>query len=121
MWIYNTSNGNLSRKGELIDKGYSGHGPGINNPLLEDQPDVGPLPRGTYTIGPAYTDPESGPLTMRLTPDPDTNDFGRSGFKIHGDLIGEVGMELASLGCLIFQHSTRLLISTSGDTKLAAI
>ena len=37
----------------IVDcQGYAGNGPGLNNPDLEHASDMGPLPRGDYTLGP---------------------------------------------------------------------
>ena len=58
---------------------------------------------------------------MRLMAFQDTNTFGRSGFEIHGDLIGEVGKDLASEGCIILGHAFRLAIAASGDTLLNVV
>lgn len=119
MWTYNSSNGNLSRNGELAGTGYSGHGAGLNNPTLEDDPDVGPIPRGEYIIGDFFTDPEKGPIVARLIPDAETNDFGRSGFMLHGDNI-EMNHS-ASLGCIIMGHAIRQAIADSGDAELQVL
>lgn len=121
MWTFNDSNGNISRAGELVSTGYAGHGAGVDNPADVEIPDVGPPPPGMYTVGPAYDDPESGPCTMRLTPQPGTETYGRSGFKIHGDLVGHVGEDLASLGCIILAAAIRQQIADSGDTDLEVV
>lgn len=116
MWTYNSANGNLSHNGELVGTGYSGNGLGLNNPSLEADPDVGPIPRGMYTIGDFFTDPEKGPLVARLTPQPGTNEFGRSGFELHGD-----NAELnhsASKGCIVMGRPIRQAIANSGDIEL---
>jgi hypothetical protein len=88
---------------------------------MQQEHDVGPIPVGLYAIGQPYVDPEKGPLVMRLTPDPGNEMFGRGGFLMHGDLVTEVGLRLASLGCIIEPHATRLAVATSGDNKLQVI
>jgi hypothetical protein len=121
MWTYNVSNGNLTRDGLLVGTGYSGHGPGLNNPAMQSFTDVGPIPAGLWSIGEAYTIPGKGPLVMRLTPDETTNVFGRSGFMIHGDSIEAPGAEEASLGCIIMPRSVRQAVADSGDTELNVV
>ena len=71
MWRYSQSTGTLTAPdGSVAGHGYSGHGPGINNPAMQNVPDVGPIPVGMYTIGPFRSDPEKGPLVCDLIPDP---------------------------------------------------
>jgi hypothetical protein len=127
MWIYHSDTGVLEHNGQTIARGYSGHAPngrgvppdGINNPGLESDPDVGPIPRGQYEICAFFDDPEKGPIVAHLTPLPETNTFNRSGFMIHGD--NYEGNESASLGCIILTHPTRALIAGSGDVSLTVL
>jgi type VI secretion system (T6SS) effector TldE1-like protein len=122
MWSFQQSSGNLTDpSGQVIGQGYSGHGPGVNNSAMQDVAMVGPIPQGEYLIGQPYTDPNKGPLVMRLMAFKDTNTYGRSGFLLHGDLVGEVGKDLASEGCIILAHAFRLAIASSGDTLLNVI
>ena len=37
---------------EYAGDGYAGRNEALNNPLYQLEPNVGPLPEGTYTIGP---------------------------------------------------------------------
>ena len=46
--------------------GYSGIGPGLNNPSMQGVEDTGPLPQGSYSIGLPNT--KKGPITIPLTP-----------------------------------------------------
>ncbi len=119
MWTYAQATGSLSHDDVSVGTGYSGFEQGKNNPAFQEVPDVGPLPCGTYAIGPPFTHPTKGPLVMTLTPEPDCNEFGRSGFLIHGDSIAHPGE--ASEGCIIMAHDIRLQISTSGDNQLTVI
>jgi len=119
-WTFEITAGEwYAPSGNYVGSGYAGKGVGKDNVADEPIADVGPIPEGEWAIGEAYTDPESGPLTMRLTPLPDTNTYGRSGFKIHGDSINHPGE--ASLGCAIADHDTRLAISMSEDRVLSVI
>ena len=116
-WAYEQVTGRLaSEDGSIEAAGYSGHGEGVNNPDFQEQHDVGPIPRGTWTIGPAITHPRMGPLCMALTPDETTETFGRSGFFIHGDLPD--GLRDASHGCIVLAHATRLALADSDDRRL---
>ena len=116
-WIYNQTSGELSINGLFQAIGYSGTGEGRNNGDMQAFPNVGPIPVGKYTIGPSYDDPHLGPCVMHLDPTPDTNTFGRSEFRIHGNN----AQNDASHGCVIFGHDTRQVISDSGDTDFSVI
>lgn len=121
MWTYEQKSGRLLHDGVVICTGYSGAGEGKNNPDLQNVRKVGPIPRGTYTIGPAYTAPYEHklPPVMHLIPDPETEMFGRDGFLIHGDSVSAPGT--ASEGCIIMPHSVRVAVSVSSDKKLEVI
>lgn len=119
MWIFEQATGFVFHDGSKIGEGYSGHGPGIDNPTMENVSDVGPLPCGWYTIGPAYRDPEKGPLVMRLMPDGTNEMFGRGGFLIHGDSIAHPGC--ASEGCIIMNADLRGQIANSPDRRLQVV
>jgi hypothetical protein len=118
-WTYSQSTGHLTHNGESVGTGYSGHGAGRNNPAEENVKNVGPIPKGEYTIGPAYTDPVRGPIVMRLTPSGGQNMFGRDGFLIHGDNSKMDGS--ASDGCIILGPTIREQISKSTDRKLTVV
>lgn len=120
MWTYEQSTGKLSHDGQLVGMGYSGHEDGKNNPQLQGVANVGPIPVGEWTISQeAFNSPTHGPFCLRLTPGPETNTFGRSGFLIHGDSVVHPG--LASEGCIIQLHATRLTIKESGDVNLTVV
>jgi hypothetical protein len=115
-WTFDTASGRLAHDGTYAATGYAGHGPGKDNPADADIPNVGPPPRGLYTIGTARTDPRLGPLAMPITPAPSTPMFGRSGFWIHGD--NPVHPGDSSEGCIVLPQAARAAISSSGDTAL---
>ena len=103
-WRYRQSTGDLTRDGSYEGRGYSGHGAGVNNPALEADPGIGPIPAGAWRIGAAHLSPHTGPITMDLAPsgfDP----HGRSLFRIHGD--NAAGDESASRGCIILGRAIR--------------
>ena len=116
-WQYQQSTGTLSQDGVVQGIGYSGCGEGRNAPGMQAVPNVGPIPQGQYTIGQAYNDPNLGPCVMHLDPTPDTNTFGRSLFRMHGNNINND----ASHGCIIMPPSVRQLVSASNDTDLVVI
>jgi RHS repeat-associated protein len=81
--------------------GYAGAGVGRNNPAMQDEPFVGPVPRGPWAIGDPYNSPNTGRNTMRLDPlegneclEP-PRDCGS--FRIHGDN----ATNNASEGCIV--------------------
>lgn len=91
--------------GVLLGIGYSGrdferngsHILGRNQPACEGVSNIGPLPRGGYTIGLPESHPVLGPLAMPLQPDPDNKMYGRGDFWIHGDN----AEHNASHGCIV--------------------
>jgi hypothetical protein len=122
MWRFQQSTGRLWHLApsarRLVATGYAGSGPGVNNPDMQNVPQVGPCPQGRYSIGP----PEDGHggYTLRLRPLPGTVMFGRSGFLIHGDDF-DPAPNSASKGCLIFPRAIREAIWRSGDRVLEVI
>lgn len=117
MWKYEQKSGQLTNPtGSKVCIGYSGHAIGLNDPDEECVPDFGPIPKGKYTIGRFFDDPEKGPIVAHLVPDVDTNTFGRSGFMIHGD--NKAGDHSASHGCIILPHIIRETIMASNDREL---
>lgn len=119
-YVYNSSNGTLSKDGNIIGIGYSGFGEGKNNPLWEDHPNIGPIPRGTWEIvGEPFDSPEHGPYCLRLAPLPETKTFSRGGFLMHGDSIVHPG--LASKGCIIMLHAVRMEVFQSGDKLIQVV
>jgi hypothetical protein len=100
-----------------IGQGYSGAEPcGKNDPRMQGIPDVGPIPRGFYTIGIPYDSRDHGPHVMRLLPDAENTMFGRSEFLMHGDSLERPGQ--ASKGCIIMPPAVREFVSASGDIRL---
>lgn len=116
-WTYSQSTGELTAANGSAWRGYSGTGDGRNNPVMQNIPKIGPIPQGSWTIGEAYDDPHLGPCVMHLDPFPDTETFGRSLFRIHGDNL----VHDASEGCVVLGPSIRNLISTSNDKILVVV
>lgn len=116
-WTYKQSSGELSQDGIFAGTGYSGAGMGMNNPAAQNLENVGPVPQGKYEIGPPYISPKTGPISMVLTPAPETNVFGRTAFRIHGDNASHT----ASHGCIILGPAIRKEIAASGDTQLEVL
>ena len=99
---YSVSSHSLSCAGDPGPGSWSGHGQCLNNPDCENIPDVGPLPRGEYSIGPDRN--LRGNTRITLQP---LFDISRGGFQIHrdwnvpgrtGDLPGN--LPAASEGCI---------------------
>ena len=106
----------------MIAIGYSGWAEGRNNPALQQVHDVGPIPRGHYTIGsPTCIDHVGphGPFVLPLTPKDGTAMFGRAGMLIHGDSIQNPGS--ASHGCIILPRAIREDIAALHDLDLEVI
>jgi len=119
-WTYVQKSGDLSHNGEPIGTGYSGNTAGLNNPNMEGVVGVGPIPRGSYTIGPPQQ-PQShlGPLALPLIPVDQKQMFGRSGFFIHGD--NAAMNHTASNGCIILARPLRREIVASDDAALEVV
>ena len=119
-WQYNQTTGELRKDGILAGVGYSGFGNGKNNPELQAVHDIGPIPCGWWTVeGPPRSTDTHGPYVLGLTPDADTNTFGRADFLIHGDSEEHPGQ--ASKGCIIAPPQVRTRIWQSGDTRLLVV
>jgi hypothetical protein len=100
--------------------GYSGYGKGLNNPLYEKIEGLGPIPCGEYEIGAPYDSDRVGPFALPLNPRPETNTFGRSYFRIHGDK--KFGPpHVASHGCIIMPRQIREGIHESCDNVLLVV
>jgi hypothetical protein len=117
MYTYSQRTGELLHKGKAFGRGYSGTGPGRDNPAMEGVPYIGPIPRGIYSIGPAYDDPHLGPCVMHLNPHPATNTFGRTAFRIHGNNAAND----ASHGCIILGPQYRQAIRAGADKDLTVV
>jgi RHS repeat-associated protein len=132
-WIYSQGSGQLFHQPSdsfgggpptpVGPPGYTGHGLGVNNPALELIPSVGPIPIGSYSIGPQQTNVTGAglrlPGSMRLTPDPANWMYGRGGFLIHGDNSRQD--RSASEGCIIEGPAVRNSIGKSADRVLRVI
>lgn len=119
MWTYEQKTGHLQLDGALVAVGYSGHGAGKNNPDMQAVHNVGPLPQGFYEIGTPRDTESHGPYVLPLTPDHETDCWGRSGFLVHGDSIKSPGS--ASHGCIIVARNIREKIWKSNDHKLQVV
>lgn len=122
-WQYVIDAGTLfTPSGLLMSKdGYSGAPGFVNNPQAISLKDEGPIPVGLWHIGPSYDDPEKGPCTMALTPAPETNVYGRTAFRIHGDSIQFSGLRRASQGCIILARFAREALNSSSDKALEVL
>ncbi|HXJ61911.1 MAG TPA: tlde1 domain-containing protein [Verrucomicrobiae bacterium] len=106
--------------GALLARGYSGHGPGLNAPGMQNVHATGPIPVGRYLI----RDPQDpvghlGPIAMPLEPELANEMHGRSGFYIHGD--NAAANHTASDGCLIFPRVIRQDIRDSPEDQLVVV
>ena len=110
----------LNNGGRLIGIGYSGHDSGVNNPKMVDDPGIGPIPPGVYTIGDPLDPPDHlGPLAMPLTPASTNRMYDRSAFFIHGD--NALLNHSASHGCIILSHEVRQAVADDDDDQLVVV
>lgn len=118
MWQWDQSAGRLTRNGQAW-RGYSGTGRGLNNPALQAAIGIGPIPQGHWTITDRRDSPNTGPCTLTLVPDPGTETFGRSEFRVHGDSVAHPGT--ASHGCIVLPRAVRDAIWRSRDRALEVV
>jgi hypothetical protein len=124
-WTYSQSTGQLSdADGNLVATGYSGgncgkNPDGVNNPALQDQACIGPLPQGFYGLGVPQDNPRLGPYAIPLTPDATNEMYGRSGFFVHGDT--SAMDRSASEGCIIMPRTVREQMYNSQDHTLQVV
>jgi len=91
MWIFESSTGEwFDPNGTFLVKGYAGgscgkNPEGINNPKLQGEAKIGPLPEGLYTLGNLVLESHLGKFAISLVPDPSNNMMGRGDFYVHGD------------------------------------
>lgn len=111
-WTFRISTGAIIHDGVKIGSGYSGFGEAANDPSRVKERSVGPIPPGKYKIGPAYKHASLGPVCMNLDPLPETNTFGRSAFRIHGDNSTPAPHD-GSHGCIVLSRRLRDIISKS--------
>lgn len=118
---YTVSSGILSRAdGVALGTGYSGQPECRNDPSKCGVHNHGPIPPGRYSIGAPIEHTEShGPFVLPLTPHPDNEMHGRSGFLIHGDSVAHPGT--ASQGCIIMGRAVREAVRASGDDELEVV
>lgn len=125
MWTWDQSEGILYHNGVRVSSGYSGKGRGKNNPKLQGERGVGPIPRGRWRMMNRYDSKNVGPFTITLwrVGDDKFDDFdqttGRSAFRIHGDSIRNPGT--ASKGCIILPRAVRERMWRSGDRELEVV
>lgn len=127
MLVYSQSTGRLTVFGtdQLLGTGYSGFKEGRNNPDAQDRQAVGPIPRGFWRIGDAYTSKRVGPVTIPLyklddVPGDDVDAItGRSAFRIHGD--NSRGDQSASRGCIILPRIVREAVANSQHEILRVV
>jgi hypothetical protein len=119
-WTYIQQTGELQQDGKPVATGYSGAGPGKNNPDMQHVHNAGPIPQGSWTIaGPPVNTAAHGPYVLKLHPAVETETYGRNGFLIHGDSKDKPGS--ASQGCVILPRAVREQVWKSGDQDLQVI
>ena len=119
-WIYNSSNGTLAHDGEVVTTGgWAGHDAGYNNPSMEMDHNIGPIPRGDWLIGDAVDSQHLGPVALPLVPQDGTETFGRGGFFIHGASV--LHPDESSHGCIILPRPVRMQIAASTDRILQVV
>lgn len=86
---------------------WAGNHAGKNNPDMVAIRNIGPLPPGWYEIGEPFTNPATGPFSMRLTPHDDNKMYGRDAFLIHGPTRDRERYGEESKGCVVSPRPIR--------------
>jgi Tlde1 domain len=120
MWTFVQQTGAILHDGQPKGAGYSGNGIGKNNPAMQADRGVGPIPSGFYTIaGLINDDPVCGEYVLTLAPDATNEMFGRVGFRWHGDSIEHPGQ--ASHGCIVSARPLRIDAWEGTDHNLQVV
>lgn len=119
-WVFERTTGKLfDPQGKLVEIGYSGN-KYKDNPTIDNEKNIDPLPEGLYLIGPARVKNEGkGEYVMPLMPVKKNIMYGRGGFLIHAD--NRKMDKSASEGCPILSLPTRKLISASSDREFKVV
>ncbi len=114
MWTYRQRTGEIiDPGGNLLERGYSGKGVGVNNPDMQHVEDTGPLPEGTWRMESAVErHPRLGLVAIPLTM-VEGDWFGRHSFYVHGD--NHAMNRTASSGCIIASRRVRDRMAASKD------
>jgi hypothetical protein len=124
MWYFESSTGNFfTPDKQLRSRGYAGgncgkNPEGRNNPDMQDQAKIGPLPEGLYTRGKLVPQSRLGKDAIELIPDPNNEMFDRSDFFLHGDTVPSGN---ASEGCIIQPHDARMEFNSSDDDQIQVV
>ncbi len=102
LWLYVQDTGAVYYDRAYVTTGYSGRGQGVNNSDLQDRSNVGPIPRGLWSMGRIQQTPTVH--SIRLNPGAET-ETARSGFLIHGG--NRDAGRTASRGCIILPRHVR--------------
>lgn len=120
MWTFQQNTGEIYWDGNSIGVGYAGSGAGKNNPAMQQDRDIGPLPCGFYAMTELrLSDPRCGEYVIVLTPDSANEMFGRSDFRWHGDSIKNPGH--GSDGCICSPRPIRMEAWESTDHRLQVV
>lgn len=124
MWTFESSTGKwFDPSGTFLVKGYAGgncgkNPEGINNPELQGEKSIGPLPEGLYGLGELVLESHLGKYAISLVPDPANKMLGRGGFFVHGDTTPG---GRASEGCIILPRPNREALWSSKDRKVNVV
>jgi hypothetical protein len=118
-YTYSQSTGQFKLGNDLIGTGYSGNGAARNQPAMQDRPNMGPIPVGTYVI--TGRKDEKGEPEIDLMPEAQTNTFGRwpgERFAIQADTVPPGN---APGGRIVLPRDARSKIDTAPFTKVRVV
>lgn len=118
MWVFESSTGKMfDSLSSVVATGYAGgnegkNPEGKNNPTMEREPFIGPLPVGIYEMKTPIPKSHLGPFAIPLEPNPTNEMYGRGHFYLHGDTTPSGN---ASEGCIIMPRAIREKMWASAD------
>ena len=124
-YIFKQSTGQIfDPHGTLVAIGYAGgncgkNPEGVNNPDMQEESCIGPLPQGTYTFGEPKEGTHLGPFAIPLIPEKSNEMHGRSGFFCHGDT--PQLNQSASEGCIIASRMVRAEMWANADHTIEVV
>jgi len=112
----------LNNSQNIVAKGWAGKGDGRNNPAMQTEHCLGPLPQGWYTIG-GWEEHhnELGPMVAALWPDESNEMFGRDSFYFHGPSMDPAEYGQESKGCIVLPHAQRQKVKDTGIIRLNVV
>lgn len=108
-------------EGAFIAKGWAGNHQGKNNPAMQAEHNIGPLPQGLYSVG-AWEEQHAhlGPWVAHLQ-QIEGETFGRDAFYIHGAAVDPSRFGQESKGCIVIPRTGRMIVKAYAPDQIRVI